>query len=1074
MNGSQIVVGVDGADAFAEFQRLVQTALKAGESIESAMKKGSSAFDKLGTTGELSTRKLERAAKNYEQQLARQNTLVEAGGQKNAAYFEAEAKRRGILTAAVQKQIDAMKALEAAQASANRAAGISAGQQAAAMRMLPAQMTDIVTGLATGQSPFMVLMQQGGQLKDMFGGIVPAAKAAGGALVGMVANPAVLATAAVAGLAYKMYEGAEQAREYQKAIILAGDRAGVTADALLAMTHTVGAATGNYGLAKDALLELAKAGAIASGDFERMGTTIVQMSQASGRSVSELVAELTKIKDDPLKAVVELSAKYRTMTGDVYAQVRALQEQGRHMEAVRLVQQQYADESDAMSKRVTENLGYIEKAWRGIKGVAADAMADMERWGRADSLGERITDLRKQIAEQEKAAKELGWSDSRLRENDTYNKRRAELADLMRQLAGQQAQAAIEKDAAAARERSAKAQDWLSKEAASAASDREKHLARLKEIEDQRVAALKTATTELAKQQAIQNAAKLTAKENADYAEKQAKALKEATGPAQQYLAKLEEKYGIQGGMLDAIWYMESRRGKNMGTSPAGARGHFQFMPETARQYGIYGQEGDFKASAEAAAKYVSRLLKMFGGDVAKALAGYNWGEGNVQRKGIGAMPSETRNYVATGTRMISGGMLGKDDIPDTVKLSEYAKYQEQHERTMIALKAQGKAILDGTNESQAKYIALISSPAYEAMPEAEKRKAEAMARAEDAQAARNKSLQDGIAQEARYREMLDMTTESLRQQAEAAEQRRAIEIEGFGRGSQWRDRATAEWQIDQKYNGQRKAAYNEYAKGKLSELRYSDLSREIDIANQAELESDRKHWQEKLALQQDWTKGATEALNNYYDQSRNVADATAQAFSTAFKGMEDALVQFVTTGKLDFKSLANSIIADMARIAIQQSITGPLAGWLGGLFGGGTPAIGSAGSFDLTTGFVSALGNVYNTPDISAFSGQIVSSPTWFGGPGPMRAYATGGNLMGEAGPEAILPLKRGPGGYLGVRAEGGGTTNVSIVINTDGRSKSNASGPKEDQMGQFGKMLEGAVMGIIHREQRPGGALA
>ena len=1065
MNGSQIVVGVDGADAFAEFQRLVQTALKAGESIESAMKKGSAAFDKLGTTGEVSTRKLERAAKNYEQQLARQNTLVEAGGQKNAAYFEAEAKRRGILTAAVQKQIDAMKALEAAQASANRTAGISAGQHAAAMRMLPAQMTDITVGLATGQSPFMVLMQQGGQLKDMFGGIVPAAKAVGGALVGMVANPAVLATAAVAGLAYKMYDGAEQAREYQKAIILAGDRAGVTADALLAMTHTVGAATGNYGLAKDALLELAKAGAIASGDFERMGTTIVQMSQASGRSVSELVAELTKIKGDPLKAVVELSAKYRTMTGDVYAQVRALQEQGRHMEAVRLVQQQYADESDAMSKRVTENLGYIEKAWRGIKGVAADALADMERWGRADTLGERIADLRKQIAEQEKAAKEIGWSDSRLRENDTYNKRRAELADLMRQLAGQQAQAAIEKDAAAARERSAKAQEWLSKEALSAASDREKHLARLREIEDRRVTALKTATTELAKQDAIQNAAKLVAKENADYAEKQVKALKDATGQAQQYLAKLEEKYGIQGGMLDAIWYMESRRGKNMGTSSAGARGHFQFMPETARQYGIYGQEGDFKASAEAAAQYVSRLLKMFGGDLAKALAAYNWGEGNVQRKGMGAMPSETRNYVATGTRMIRGGMLGKDDIPDTAKLSEYAKYQEQHERTMIALKAQGKAILDGTNESQAKYIALISSPAYEAMPEAEKRKAEAMARAEDAQAARNKSLQDGIAQEARYREMLDMTTESLRQQAEAAEQRRAIEIEGFGRGSQWRDRATAEWQINESYKGQRKRAYDAYAKGQITEGRFNDLSQTIDAANKAALDSDKQFWQEKLALQQNWTKGATEALNNYYDQSRNVADATAQAFSSAFKGMEDALVQFVTTGKLDFKSLANSIIADMARIAIQQSITGPLAGWVGGLFGGGAAGGAAGASWTPVTG--SALGNVYNTPDISAFSGQIVSSPTWFGGPGPMRAYATGGNLMGEAGPEAILPLKRGPGGYLGVRAEGGGGT-VNITVNVaDG-------GNAQIDPHRLTKAIQATVQREIATARRNGGVLA
>ena len=272
-------------------------------------------------------------------------------------------------------------------------------------------------------------------------------------------------------------------------------------------------------------------------------------------------------------------------------------------------------------------------------------------------------------------------------------------------------------------------------------------------------------------------------------------------------------------------------------------------------------------------------------------------------------------------------------------------------------------------------------------------------------------------------------------------------------------NRATAENQINDKYQSQRNDAALRLMSGQMDVTTYQAMLQAIDAANAESLNMDRSFWQQKLALQQNWVTGATEALNNYYDQSRNVADATAQAFSSAFKGMEDALVQFVKTGKLDFKSLADSIISDMIRIAIQQSITGPLAKWAGGLFSG------MAGG-DIFFG--NALGGVYNSPGLSAYSGQIVSKPTLF-------PFAKGTGLMGEAGPEAILPLKRGPGGYLGVRAEGGGgDTTVNIVINTDGSSRSNSSGPKEEQMGQLGKMVEGAVMSILHREQRPGGVLA
>lgn len=114
-------------------------------------------------------------------------------------------------------------------------------------------------------------------------------------------------------------------------------------------------------------------------------------------------------------------------------------------------------------------------------------------------------------------------------------------------------------------------------------------------------------------------------------------------------------------GLLDRIWQQESGRGRNMGPSSAGARGHFQFMPATGRQYGLmhapeFGRDdfADLGKSSAAAGRYMSDLLTQFRGDLAKAAAGYNWGPANVQRA-VAAhgdnwrehIPDETKKYLA-------------------------------------------------------------------------------------------------------------------------------------------------------------------------------------------------------------------------------------------------------------------------------------------------------------------------------------------------------------------------------------------------------------------------------------------
>ncbi|EAV3692805.1 lytic transglycosylase domain-containing protein [Salmonella enterica] len=117
-------------------------------------------------------------------------------------------------------------------------------------------------------------------------------------------------------------------------------------------------------------------------------------------------------------------------------------------------------------------------------------------------------------------------------------------------------------------------------------------------------------------------------------------------GWLQPKLSQLEAKYNLPPGLLRSVAIAESG-GNQFAVSRAGAMGLFQFMPQTAKEFGLRGNDVfDPEKSADAAARKLGGLMRFFHGDLAKALAAYNWGEGNVQRKGLAAAPEETRNYV--------------------------------------------------------------------------------------------------------------------------------------------------------------------------------------------------------------------------------------------------------------------------------------------------------------------------------------------------------------------------------------------------------------------------------------------
>ena len=220
---------------------------------------------------------------------------------------------------------------------------------------------------------------------------------------------------------------------------------------------------------------------------------------------------------------------------------------------------------------------------------------------------------------------------------------------------------------------------------------------------------------------------------------------------------------------------------------------------------------------------------------------------------------------------------------------------------------------------------------------------------------------------------------------------------------------------------------------------------------------------------------GVQEYMDSIKDMNKQIKDT----FVNAFKGMEDALVKFITTGKLSFRSLAQSILADLARMIVRQQMFNALSG-LKNIFSFGS-SIDQTISDKVTKGiggtpgrsFIDAALQVDDNATGNAFSrngivpyrkGGIVSSPTMF------KFGGSNLGIMGEAGPEAILPLQRGKGGKLGVIAQGGGAVNVTVNVDA---TSSSVEGD-EQNANEFGEQIATAVQAVIINEKRVGGLLS
>lgn len=228
----------------------------------------------------------------------------------------------------------------------------------------------------------------------------------------------------------------------------------------------------------------------------------------------------------------------------------------------------------------------------------------------------------------------------------------------------------------------------------------------------------------------------------------------------------------------------------------------------------------------------------------------------------------------------------------------------------------------------------------------------------------------------------------------------------------------------------------------------------------------------EFYAKQSSLTAGLRDGISKYLDQLSDVSGKVSGAVQRSFGAMEDMLTNFVMTGKLNFKSFIKVILGELVKLMIQLLIIKPLMAMFGGAFGGGAAAAGGATTLagSASVSMMAAKGAAFHDGGVQmfasggAFANRIVNKPTSF----PI-------GIMGEAGPEAIMPLGKDAQGRLGIRVsgdQGGGNieNNVTIAVSIqDGQVKDGG-----ESGNQLGNKLKAVVIGVLTDELRPGGILA
>lgn len=879
---------------------------------------------------------------------------------------------------------------------------MSAAQTANSLRMVPAQFTDIVVSLQSGQAPLTVLLQQGGQLKDMFGGVVPAAKALGGYIAGMI-NPVTLLAGGIAALGIAYYQGSKEMDAFNQALLMTGNRAGATAGQLAEMARALSGQGYTQSAAAAAIAELAGTGKIGAENMERFAATAMELEQRVGIPVKNTVKDLVELGKSPVAASVKLNEQYGYLTTATLAMIKALQDEGRAADAAALAQNAYADAMGGRTKVITENLGYIERGWNAVTTAARKGWDAILGFGRSATPEEKLGALQSEIANVERSLLtgsgfgETGGGAATGRGRGVLSEGeksllRQRLASLREEEQALRSKTQAEQAAAQAQGKNRAIQD-----AGISAFDK---IAAASERAKTKQEQLNEALTDYRKNLDDVRAARALEKDPAKLA-----AIDAQLNPAQ--IAKTEAAIRKQ--------YAEKSAG-GTGLLAAGRRADLAELQSALRQE--------------------------------QALLGQRKQQLDIQyRAGLVTM----EDYYRQQRALIEEGA----QLEGSALQEQLQRLEQEKTKGVDALNVQRQI-----TDVRAK-LALQQIQTQNDLADADQRA--------------TKAIQQHAA-------AMGQLTSNYTAYVSQLQSRADLQVASVGMGQERAGREQGLLSIRENYSQQMRSLQDQ--RGTASnwtaenEAYFQERMRLLQAQQEQEVRIHGETYERIGAAQGVWQSGAIRAMEDYLSSARNVAQQTADAFARSFQGMEDALVTFVTTGKLSFTDLANSIVADITRIIIKQQISNAMGvaggsgsggGWLGSLIGagiglfGGTSAVAATASAmpgDALDNFINlkglafnAKGGVYASPSLSLYRNQVHDSPKLF-------AFAKGAGVFAEAGPEAIMPLTRGPDGNLGVRAHGGGGESKSQIINVQVQMPQGANRATALQFGRdLGRTIQTAT---------------